>query len=105
MNKASAMKKPKRPGGNPSPSFLFASRKPASTVSPVTRDLMNAIEAAGISGRSIHAKSGILHASVLRGSTFDRLAGFTVLPASCDLRPATVADFESFRVSPKGHVA
>lgn len=79
MNKASAMKKPKRPGGNPSPSFLFASRKPASTVSPVTRDLMNAIEAAGISGRSIHAKSGIHHVTVSRwrhGVASPRLTDF-----------------------------
>lgn len=49
---------------------------------------------------------GILHPSILRGSPYDpRVDGFTILPVRCDLRPATLADFESFRVSPKGHVA
>ncbi len=48
---------------------------------------------------------GILHASVLRGSTFDRLAGFTfVQPGIHNLRTATLEDFEAFRVSPAGHI-
>lgn len=45
---------------------------------------------------------GILHASVLRGSTLDRLAGFTCI--SSPLRPATVEDFHAYRVSPAGHL-
>jgi hypothetical protein len=49
---------------------------------------------------------GILHASVLRGSTFDRLAGFTLVqPGIHNLRPATLEDFEAFRVSSAGHLS
>jgi hypothetical protein len=45
---------------------------------------------------------GVLHASVLRGSTLDRLAGFTCI--SQPLRPATLEDFDAYRVSPRGHL-
>ncbi|WP_099863865.1 hypothetical protein [Pararhizobium haloflavum] len=47
----------------------------------------------------------ILHASILRGSTFDRLAGITFLHPEIDtIRPATPEDFESYRVCSKGHL-
>jgi hypothetical protein len=49
---------------------------------------------------------GILHASILKGSTFDRLAGFAAISPGIDiLKPATLADFAEFRVCPKGHIA
>jgi hypothetical protein len=38
----------------------------------------------------------------LRGSTLDRLAGFTCI--SQPLRPATLEDFDAYRVSPRGHL-
>ncbi|SCW95345.1 hypothetical protein [Ancylobacter rudongensis] len=49
---------------------------------------------------------GILHASVLRGSTFGRLDWFTITAPGVDrLEPATLADFDAFRVCPKGHLS
>jgi len=47
---------------------------------------------------------GILHTSVLKGSTFDRLSGPVVISPSDTLRPATKADFDEYRVSWKGHL-
>ena len=46
----------------------------------------------------------ILHASVLRGSTFDRLSGPVPLGPRDVLVPATQADFDAFRcVPPRGY--
>ena len=47
---------------------------------------------------------GILHASVLKGSTYDRLSGPVVISPSDTLRPATKADFDEYRVAWKGHL-
>lgn len=47
---------------------------------------------------------GILHTSVLRGSTFDRLQGTFPMPMDTSLlRKATLQDFHDYRVSPKGY--
>jgi len=43
---------------------------------------------------------GILHASVLKGSTHGRLDAWTYLSPLDRLRPATLADFEEYRVVP-----
>lgn len=48
---------------------------------------------------------GILHCSVLRGGTHDRLEGYTYLLPSDNLRAAILKDFEDYRVSPKGHIS
>jgi hypothetical protein len=46
---------------------------------------------------------GILHGSVLRGG-FNDLDGWTIVADTEPVRSATLADFEFFRVSPKGHI-
>lgn len=46
----------------------------------------------------------ILHGSVLKGG-HDPKRGPTVLAPTDELKPATLEDFEEFRVSPKGHIA
>ena len=44
---------------------------------------------------------GILHASVLRGSTWNKMDGWIIInPSSYNLRPATLKDFEDYRVVP-----
>lgn len=49
---------------------------------------------------------GILHASVLRGANTCRLQTLTYIPIDKSrVRPATLKDFETFRVHPGGHVA
>jgi hypothetical protein len=48
---------------------------------------------------------GILHCSVLRGGTDDRLQGYTYVAPTDKLRAATLKDFEDYRVSPKGHIS
>ncbi len=49
---------------------------------------------------------GILHASILKGANVCRLSGTTYLPIDKSrIRPATLKDFEEFRVHPGGHVA
>lgn len=48
----------------------------------------------------------ILHASVLRGSPFDRLQGTAAFMPGIDRnRPATLDDFLAYRVCPRGHLA
>jgi hypothetical protein len=48
---------------------------------------------------------GILHASPLKGSPYDRLQGVIPMPMDqATMRPATVQDFHDFRVSPAGHI-
>jgi len=44
----------------------------------------------------------ILRASVLKGSPFDYLSGRVLVGPNCNIRLATLADFEAFRVSSKG---
>jgi len=47
---------------------------------------------------------GILHASVLRGSTFARLQGTFPMPMDASLlRKATLKDFEDYRVHSAGY--
>ena len=48
-----------RPGGNPSDSFLFSARRPAETISPITKELMDLIDASGISARALSHKAGV----------------------------------------------
>lgn len=47
---------------------------------------------------------GILGWSVLRGSPYGPLDGWTIIAPGDRLRFATLDDFEFFRVSPKGHL-
>ena len=46
----------------------------------------------------------ILHASILRGSTYNMYSDSVVIGQNDVLVDATVQDFESFRVSPIGHI-
>ena len=46
-----------------------------------------------------------LHTSVLKGSPHDRLQGtIPMLLNKKHIRPATLADFQDYRVCPKGHL-
>jgi hypothetical protein len=47
---------------------------------------------------------GVLASSVIRGSTLGPLDGTMVISPKDKVRPATIEDFEIFRVSPKGHL-
>lgn len=45
----------------------------------------------------------ILHASILKGSPHNWLNGSVLISPSDTIRPATLQDFEDFRVCSKGH--
>jgi len=51
-----------------------------------------------------YERVGILHGSVLKGG-FNDLDGWAIISLKDPVRAATLADFEEYRVSPKGHIA
>lgn len=78
-----------RRGGNPSPSFLFASRRPAETVSPVTRALMDAMDATGLPARQLARASGVTNVAISHwrhGKSSPRLIEFETVAQAMGYR-------------------
>ncbi len=53
--------------------------------------------------RISNGEIGVLHGSVIRGGR-NWMNGPFLLSPNDKVRPATLADFESYRVCPKGHL-
>lgn len=49
-------------------------------------------------------RMGVLAGSVLKGGHDWRNGPVAIMPGIDKLRPATLADFDEYRVSPKGHI-
>lgn len=75
------------------PNFLFSSRRPASTVSTVTRDLMAVIDASGMSGRRLAKLAGTTNVTISRwrhGMASPRIVDFESVAEPLGYRLALV---------------
>lgn len=73
----------------PHPNFLFSTRRPASTISPVTRDLMAVIDASGMSGKKLAKLAGTTNVTISRwrhGLASPRIIDFECLAETLGYR-------------------